>query len=157
MKYAGIIKNDVCAAPGVCVSFFVQGCPHKCPGCHNPETWDFNGGKEFTGDTINEIIEALNANGIERRFCIMGGEPLCPQNIFLTKILIEEVHRTYPNREIYVWTGYTMQELKDEQNCHLEYILDNITCLIDGRYIEEERDITLPLRGSRNQNIYYLT
>lgn len=78
MRYAGIIKNDVCAAPGVCVTFFTQGCPHRCKGCHNPETWDFDGGKEFTHDTIDEVIEALNANDIERTFCIMGGEPLCP-------------------------------------------------------------------------------
>ena len=80
----------------------------------------------------------------------MGGEPLCSQNIFLTKMVIEEVKRIYPNKEIYVWTGYTLKELKDKQNIHLKYILDNINCLIDGKYIEEERDITLPLRGSRN-------
>ena len=80
----------------------------------------------------------------------MGGEPLCSQNIFLTKMVIEEVKRIYPNKEIYVWTGYTLKDLKDKQNIHLKYILDNINCLIDGKYIEEERDITLPLRGSRN-------
>lgn len=69
-------------------------------------------------------------------------------------MLIEEVKRVYPDRKIYLWTGYTLQELDDEQNCHLDYILQNIDFLIDGRYIEEERDITLPLRGSRNQEIY---
>ena len=69
MKYAGIIKNDVAAAPGVCVTFYTQGCPHHCPGCHNPETWDFNGGKEFTPQTLQEIKDALVANGIHRDFC----------------------------------------------------------------------------------------
>ena len=68
MKYAGIIKNDVSAGNGVCVTFFVQGCPIRCPGCHNPETWDFDGGKKFTPNTINEIIDALNANGVQRNF-----------------------------------------------------------------------------------------
>lgn len=64
MRYAGIIKNDIAAAPGVCVSFFTQGCPHRCPGCYNPETWDYDGGKEFTADTIFEILQAISANDV---------------------------------------------------------------------------------------------
>jgi anaerobic ribonucleoside-triphosphate reductase activating protein len=77
MRYAGLNKNDMSAAPGVSVSFFVQGCPHHCVGCHNPETWDFNRGKEFTFETMKEIIDALTAQKIYRNLCIMGGEPLC--------------------------------------------------------------------------------
>lgn len=77
MKYAGIIKNDTAAGPGLCLSFYTQGCPHHCSGCHNPETWDFNGGKEFTDETLQMILENINANGIERPLCILGGEPLC--------------------------------------------------------------------------------
>ena len=73
MKYAGIIKNDLAAGPGVCVSFFTQGCPHHCPGCHNPETWEFDGGKEFTPIVIEEIDIALDANGVHRDFCLLGG------------------------------------------------------------------------------------
>ena len=76
MKYSDIIFNDTAAAPGLCVSFFSQGCPHHCPGCHNPETWDFNGGKEFTPQVLDDIITGLNKNGIHRAFCLMGGEPL---------------------------------------------------------------------------------
>lgn len=64
MRYAGIIKNDIAAGEGVCVSFFTQGCPHHCPGCHNPETWSFNGGKEFTIDVLYDIIDSIKANGI---------------------------------------------------------------------------------------------
>ena len=64
MRYAGIIKNDIAAGEGVCVSFFTQGCPHHCPGCHNPETWSFNGGKEFTIDVLYDIINSIKANGI---------------------------------------------------------------------------------------------
>ena len=84
MKYAGIIKNDIAAGEGVNVTFFSQGCPFRCEGCHNPETWDFEAGKEFTPQTLNDILESLSANGIQRNLSIMGGEPLAPENVFLT-------------------------------------------------------------------------
>lgn len=159
MRYAGLIKNDLAAAPGVCVSFFVQGCPLRCPGCHNPESWDFEGGMEFSTETLNDILTSLSANGIERPLCIMGGEPLCPENSFLTTLIIKEVRQQKPNVKIYLWTGYTYEELlsKKTSNPKLEYILDNIDCLIDGPFIQEEKDITLQMRGSRNQRIIYLT
>ena len=113
MQYAGIIKNDVSAGQGVCVTFFVQGCPIHCPGCHNPETWDFDGGKEFTPDTITEVIEALQANGVQRNFCIMGGEPMCDENLFLTYLMLENVRQKYPKIKIYIWTGYEFDYLKN--------------------------------------------
>ena len=78
MRYSGVIYNDVTAAPGLSVSFFTQGCPHRCVGCHNPETWDFNGGKEFTPEVLENIISKLSAQHIQRNLCIMGGEPLAP-------------------------------------------------------------------------------
>lgn len=159
MRYAGLIKNDLAAAPGVCVSFFVQGCPLRCPGCHNPESWDFEGGMEFSAKTLNDILTSLSANGVERPLCIMGGEPLCPENLFLTTLIIKEVRQQKPNVKIYLWTGYTYEELlfKKTSDPKLEYILDNIDCLIDGPFIQEEKDITLQMRGSRNQRIIYLT
>lgn len=107
MRYAGIIKNDVAAGEGVCVTFFTQGCAFHCPGCHNPETWDFDGGYEFTQKTMDTIIENLKANGVQRNFCIMGGEPLHPNNLFLTDLVITEVKKHYPDIKIYIWTGYT--------------------------------------------------
>lgn len=152
MKYAGLIKNDLAAAPGLCVSFFTQGCPHHCPGCHNPETWDFEGGKEFTTTVLSEIIEALTANGIERKFCIMGGEPLCPENEFLTLLLIMEVRKVYPNIPIYVWTGYKIEDLLCTTE-RTKQILTSIDYLIDGPYIEKLHDATLQMRGSSNQRI----
>ena len=82
-RYNTIIPNDVANGEGICVSFFVQGCPHHCPGCFNPETWDFIGGQEYTSHTKWEIIKAINANGIVRNFSVLGGEPLAPQNIFM--------------------------------------------------------------------------
>lgn len=156
MKYAGIILNDFSAAPGVCVTFFLQGCDRHCQGCHNPETWDFNGGKEFTQETLDRIISAISANDIKRNFCIMGGEPLHPNNIFLTNLVIQEVKKHYPNIKIYLWTGYTYDELKYSTDKILNNILKNINFLIDGPYIESQRDITLFMRGSKNQNIICL-
>ena len=154
MRYSGLILNDFTAAPGVCVSFFVQGCPHRCPSCHNPEAWEFEGGKEFTNETLDSIIKGISANGISRNLCIMGGEPLCAENAFLTTLIIKEVKKVYPNIHIFVWTGYTYEDLKHSPpHAQIEYILNNITALIDGPYIEKLRDTTLQMRGSSNQRI----
>ena len=157
MKYAGLIKNDLTAAPGVSVTFFTQGCPHRCKGCHNPETWDFNGGKEFTPQVFTEIIEALTANGINRSLCIMGGEPLCEENEFLTLLVISQIREKLPETKIYVWTGFYYEDLLKKSTPHIKNILEQIDVLIDGPYIESLRDITLPMRGSSNQNIINLT
>ena len=153
MRYAGIIRNDVAAGQGVCVTFFVQGCAQHCPGCHNPETWDFNGGYEFTQETLDSIIQALKANGVQRNFCIMGGEPLHENNLFLTNLIITEVRKHYPNIKIYVWTGYLYEDLVVKEEKLLQNIFSNIDVLIDGPFIKEQRDITLAMRGSRNQRI----
>lgn len=153
MKYAGIIYNDFSAAPGVSLSFFTQGCPHHCPGCHNQETWDFNGGKEFTPETLSSIISDLTANNIQRTLCIMGGEPMCPENLFLTHMIIKAVKDALPNTKIYIWTGYLYEDLVKRSDSHTTQILELADALIDGPYIEAERDVTLPMRGSRNQRI----
>ena len=156
MKYAGIIYNDVLAAPGISLSFYVQGCPHHCKGCHNPETWDFNGGKEFTNDTLTSIIEGLTANGVKRNLAIMGGEPLCKENLFLVDLVIHQVKEALPDTKIYVWTGSTYEELKEQHDNLLQDILNNTDVLIDGPFVESERDITLFMRGSKNQRVLYL-
>ena len=158
MQYAGIIKNDIAAGKKVNVSFFVQGCPFHCAGCHNPETWDFNGGKEFTDETLQTIINSISANDVQRNFSLMGGEPLCEGNLFLSYLIISTVREKYPNIEIYVWSGYTLEELLNRANSEerLKRILQMSNYLIDGPFILEERDITLPMRGSRNQRIINL-
>ena len=155
MRYAGIIPNDLSAAPGVCVTFFTQGCPHHCPGCHNPETWDYDGGKEFEGNTIERIEQYLTANGIHRDLCIMGGEPLCPDNQFLTLLICNTIKDKLPDTKMYIWTGYTLEELNKDSNPRISQILEKTDAIIDGPYIAAERDITLPMRGSRNQRILY--
>ena len=154
MKYSGLILNDMAAAPGVSVSFFVQGCPHRCKGCFNPETWNFTSGKEFTNEVLEKIINGLTANGIERSLCILGGEPLCPENAPLTELVINEVKKKLPNIKVYIWTGYIYENIAERAD--LANILQQTHCLVDGPFILEERDITLAMRGSRNQRIINL-
>ena len=156
MRYAGIIKNDLAAAPGVSLTFFTQGCSRHCPDCHNPCTWDFNGGKEFKQEVLDSIIENLYANGIKRTFCVMGGEPLDPENVFLTDLVISNVKEALPDVEIYLWTGYKYEDLRNRCEPRLKSILDKINVLVDGEYKKELRDITKPMIGSTNQRILTL-
>ena len=157
MQYSGLILNDMTGAPGVSVSFFVQGCPHRCHGCHNPETWDFESGKEFTADVLDKICEGLTANGVQRNFCLMGGEPLCPQNIFLSNLVVKTVKEKVPKAKIYVWTGYVFEDLVERNDKHVMDLLNAVDVLIDGPYQEENRNTTLSMRGSSNQRIIDLT
>ena len=153
MRYAGIIRNDIAGGEGVCVSFFTQGCPHKCKGCYNPETWAFDGGKEFTNETLENLIKYMSDNGITRNLNIMGGEPLCEENAFLVNLIIKQVKEVFPDIKIYIWTGYTYEHLEKYGSSRIQWILNHIDYLIDGPYKEEQRDITLAMRGSRNQRI----
>lgn len=157
MKYSGLILNDITAAPGLCVSFFTQGCPHRCPGCQNASTWDFDGGLDFTSEVLDKIINGLTAQGIQRNLCIMGGEPMCNENVFLTYLVIKEVKEKVPEAKIYIWSGYTYEELLNSSYPKVKECLRLADVLIDGPYIEAERDITLEMRGSRNQRIIDLT
>lgn len=157
MRYAGIIKNDFSAAPGVCLTFFVQGCPIKCKGCQNPQTWDPVGGKEFTPEVLDEIEQGILANGLKRTLCIMGGEPLCQDNIFLTTIVITEMVKRIPDLKIWIWTGYDYDYVKSNaSNPKIQHILETVNGLVTGPYVESLRDITLPMRGSKNQEIIKL-
>ena len=156
MKYAGFMENDIVDGEGVCVSLWVQGCPFHCSGCHNPETWDFDGGYEVPDDIRGKLVKAISANGIIRNFSVLGGEPLCEQNLDFVLNIITSVRIAYPHIKIYVWTGYTFDELIEKKDDRILKILKQINYLIDGRYDENLRDITLPLRGSSNQNIIEL-
>lgn len=156
MKYSGIIYNDITAAPGLSVSFFTQGCPHHCPGCHNPETWDFEKGLEFTPEILDKIIYQLNAQNIPRNFCLMGGEPMCEENLFLSYLILNNIKEKSPNTKIYIWSGYTYEQLLKMSDTKVKNILNLSDFLIDGPYIEAQRDITLDMRGSKNQRIINL-
>ena len=145
MRYAELKYNDIVDCPsGICVSYWCQGCPIHCKGCHNPQTWDFNGGTEIERDKlIKEIIEAISKNGIHRNFSVLGGEPLAPSNVYNTFEIIKAVKEAYPR----------IEDLSEEiRNAIYEYV----DILVEGPYDESKRDITLPMRGSSNQRIVYL-
>lgn len=155
IKIAGIIDNDIVNGEGISVSLFLQGCPFHCKGCHNPETWDPNGGITINEEDLTQnILKKLIANNINRNLNILGGEPLDTKkkNNYLAW-LINTVKSLYPETKICLWTGYTYEKLKSIDNKDLQYILNNINYLIDGPFKIEERDITLKWRGSRNQRV----
>ena len=105
MRYAGLKLNDATNCDqGIVVSFWVQGCPHKCAGCHNPETWSTDGGKELPANIKEQIIKAISANGIQRNFSVLGGEPLCPSNQKLVLEILKSVFSYYTKIKIFLWT-----------------------------------------------------
>lgn len=154
-KYAGLNTNDFANGQGVCVSYFTQGCPHHCQGCFNPETWDFQGGLDRPDDIRGQIIKAICANGITRNFSVLGGEPLCDENLEDVENIIIGVRTAFPNIKIFIWTGYTLEQLVIKNNEHINNILKYIDVLIDGPFIESQKDLTLELRGSKNQRILH--
>ena len=150
---APLQRDSIVDGDGIRAVVWTQGCTHNCFGCHNPETWDFEKGKEFTFETLNNIINSLTANGITRSLAIMGGEPLCEQNAFLTLLVVKTVKERLPNIKIYIWTGYYYEQLQHSSDPHIKSVLEIADFLIDGPYIECLRDITLSMRGSSNQSI----
>lgn len=155
--FAGLKKNDATnCAEGICVSLWTQGCPqpHRCPGCHNPETWDPEGGYEIPSDLRGQIIKAISANGVQRNFSILGGEPLCNGNAEMVLEILTSVRIAYPKIRIFLWTGYTMDYLLASNSSIISSILEKIDVVIDGPFEKEKRDITLALRGSSNQHIW---
>lgn len=149
MKFIKIKDNDIANGVGITMSLWTQGCPHHCKGCFNVETWDFNKGKEFTELDLKYMFDNINKNDIHRDLSILGGEPLCPQNIEGVINLCKEFKKIYPNKKIYIWTGYTLEEFNDTQKSILKYI----DVIVDGKFIEEKRNLSLKLRGSENQRV----
>lgn len=156
MKYAGYMPNDFVNGEGVCVSLWTAGCPHRCPGCFNSEMWDYNNGKPVPNDIKGQLVKAISANGIQRNFSILGGEPLSEDNRAFVDDIVKSIRSAYPRIKIYLWTGYTYQELLDLDNKYINSILSQINFLIDGRFEEDKKDLTLKLRGSSNQKIIEL-
>ena len=156
MRYAGLVKNDIVDSDdGIAVALYFQGCPHHCKGCHNPETWDFNGGIEIDREKLIEnVISSLTENGIKRNLSILGGEPLAPQNIDNTIYILSKIREQFKDIKILLWTGYSFKDIKKDKQ--QKKILKLVNKIIDGKYIEELRDTTLELRGSSNQNIINL-
>ena len=156
MRIAGLVKNDIVDSDdGIAVALYFQGCPHHCKGCHNPETWDFNGGMEIDREElIKTVMDSLTENGIKRNLSILGGEPLAPQNIDNTIYILSKIRKQFKDIKILLWTGYSFKDIKKDKQ--QKKILKLVNKIIDGKYIEELRDTTLELRGSSNQNIINL-
>ena len=149
MRYASIRKLDISNGEGVGISLFVQGCPFHCYNCFNQETWDFNGGFEWTED-IKEYFLDLADHPYIGRISILGGEPLCNENAPDVLELIKDIRERYgDSKKIWVYTGNVIESIDIN-------LLTNIDVLVDGRYIDDERDLNLAFRGSANQRIIRL-
>ena len=147
MRYNVIRKMDISNGPGVRVSVFMQGCEFHCKNCFNPETWDFDGGKEIKKETIDKVLELCGENHI-KGLSILGGEPMHPKNIEATTKLAKAFKEKYPNKNIWVWSGFKFdKDLKDKE------ALKYIDVLVDGRFVDELHDPTLKWRGSSNQRV----
>ena len=174
MKYSQIRNLDISNGLGVGVSLFVQGCPFHCYNCFNPETWNFNGGKEWTEETRKQFLTLIDRPYI-KRVSFLGGECLAEQNLDDVLSLIKEIRLSYPEKTIWLYTGYnvdidqfkitlpnnkiiykpTLITKNDDSilSTVRSEILNNVDIIIDGEYIDEQRDITLKWRGSSNQRV----
>ena len=146
MRYNLIRKMDISNGPGVRVSIFMQGCPFHCKNCFNPETWDFEGGKEFTQETIDKVLELSNKNEV-KGLTILGGETMAPTNVEGTAKLAKAFKEKYPEKNVWAWSGYKYEQIKDI--AALKYI----DVLVDGNYEDELHDPTLKWKGSSNQRV----
>lgn len=157
MNYANIKTFDTANGTGIRTSLFVSGCRHHCKGCFQPQTWDFNFGNPYTKEVEDSIIESL-APVYSTGLTILGGEPMEPENQESVYNLIKRVKETYPDQTVWVYSGYTYEELTDVSNkrCHTEFtdgILDMIDVLVDGEFVLEKKSAMLNFRGSSNQRI----
>ena len=147
MKYNCIRKMDIADGPGVRVSIFMQGCSFHCKNCFNSETWDFNGGKDFTDDTITKVLDLCGNNYING-LSILGGEPMHPSNIEGTTKLAKAFKEKYPNKSLWIWSGFLFdKDLKDKE------VLKYTDVLVDGQYNDDLHNPTLKWKGSSNQRV----
>ena len=163
MRYASMRSMDISNGEGVGVSLFVQGCRFHCFNCFNSEAWDFNGGKEWTESIRNDFLKLIGRPYISR-ISFLGGEPLANENIECVNNIIQEIKRQFPNKTIWLYTGYIWEELSpntlirgidEESTIHnvRANIIKSCDVVVDGPYIDDLRDITLKWRGSSNQRV----
>ena len=146
MRYNKIRKMDIADGPGVRVSIFLQGCTFNCKNCFNPETHDFKGGEEFTDETIQEVLDLCDKEFITG-LSILGGEPMHPLNIKGTIKLAKAFKERYPEKTIWSWSGFLIDNIVDKE------ILNYLDVLVDGQYVDELHNPTLKWCGSENQRV----
>ena len=156
MYYGTINKNDIANGTGIRVSLFVSGCRHYCKGCFNSEAWDFQYGSPYTEAVEQEILEALAPHYV-RGFSLLGGEPFEPENQQELVGLLRMIKKAYPEKDVWCYTGYLIDvDLIPGGKVYTdvtEEMLSYIDVLVDGEFVEAEKDLTLKFRGSRNQRI----
>ena len=169
MRYASMRSLDISNGEGVGVSLFVQGCPFHCKNCFNSETWDFNGGKEWTEETKDKFLKLIDRPYI-KRVSFLGGECLAEQNLDEVLSLIQEIRNSFPEKTIWLYTGYEWNQIMNIKvtqpflSCQdLESKIQNVlkrqeiiklcNVVVDGEYIDEQKDLTLKFRGSKNQKV----
>ena len=150
MRYANLKKRDIANGPGVRVSLFVSGCRHRCPGCFNAEAWDFSYGLPFDEKAEAEVLEGAKPAYIAG-LSLLGGEPFEPENRGRLSALVGQFRARYPEKTVWCYTGFLWEELYKEKEARP--LLEKLDVLVDGRFIEAERDASLLFRGSRNQRI----
>ena len=149
MRYQQILDCSIADGEGVRVVLFVTGCSHHCKGCHNPECWDETRGKLFTEETKQKLFTLLDRDYIDG-ITFSGGDPFYPGNRDEVVALTKEIKEKFPNKTIWLYTGYLYEEMKNIG------VLNYIDVLVDGKFELDKRDVTLPFRGSSNQNIIYI-
>lgn len=156
MNYMEIKKYDIANGPGVRVSLFVSGCTHHCKGCFNPESWNFDSGLPFTEETIDEIIEGIKPDYI-KGFTLLGGEPFEPANQKALIPLLKRIKSVKPSLDIWAYSGYLFdKQIMDVMAKKYEWtneLVNYLDVIVDGEFHEEEKDLSIIFRGSRNQRI----
>lgn len=156
MNYCNVKNCDIANGVGVRVSLFVSGCRNRCKNCFQPETWDFNYGKPFDEQTEEKLMKMLAPSYING-LTVLGGEPMEPENQRALLPFLKKVKAAYPQKTIWLYTGFTLEELRSPDcRAHTEYteeILKLLTVLVDGRFVEEKKNISLRFRGSENQRL----
>lgn len=146
MRYNTIRQLDIANGPGCRVSLFVQGCSFNCPGCFNTVARDFNGGQEFTDQTTQLLLELAEPSHISG-LSILGGEPLHPQNRMDVLDLVKKFKTVYPDKTVWIWTGYLWEDVADD------LLGSGVDVLVDGQFKEGLKDLRLKYRGSSNQRV----
>lgn len=160
MNYHKIEKTSVANGTGVRVVLWVSGCSLHCKGCHNPETWGYNSGKLFDEEAKKELFEALDKPYIQG-ITFSGGHPLENENVETVYLLIKEIKEKFPTKDIWLYTGYTLEQIYptvvtdnlDLNRIYKQEIIEMCDVVVDGKYIEELKDITLKWKGSSNQRV----
>ena len=157
MRYAQIRNMDISNGENLGVSLFVQGCHFHCKNCFNPETWNFNGGKEWNEEVENRFFELIDRPYI-KRISILGGEPLADENVHDIFELIVKLKISFPEKNIWLYSGYQFEDIvnnptKNTESTLREKVVKICDVLVDGRYVDELRDLTLKFRGSSNQRV----